>query len=151
MARAIASWGLLLILAACARPMGGSLPQGALDGAIGKAIGDPTTCVLLADRATGKVVYTYGQLFNCQRGLPACDRKGFLSAQGSLSLADTPSPRHASCPSSADGSRSVGWAEGRVVSAHRSLVYSAVMEGDRALPGEEMAARLEGAFQAAGL
>jgi hypothetical protein len=57
----------------------------------------------------------------------------------------------ASCPSVPDGSRQVGWAEGRVQSAKRGLVYSAVMEGERALPGHEINARLFDAFQRAGL
>ena len=36
-------------------------------------------------------------------------------------------------------------------STKRDLIYSAVMEGQRALPGEEMTARLQGAFQQAGV
>jgi hypothetical protein len=45
----------------------------------------------------------------------------------------------------------VGWAEGRTQGTSRNLLYSAVMEGQRALPGEEMTARLQGAFQQAGV
>jgi hypothetical protein len=45
----------------------------------------------------------------------------------------------------------VGWAEGRVKSARHDFIYSAVMEGQRALPGHEMAARLDDAFANAGL
>jgi len=138
----------------CSNSAGGGargLPSGALDQAIGRAIGDPSTCLLLADRATGKVLYRYGESFNCVRGVPACDRPGYLSATQALALATTPGGRGASCPSVADGSRSVGWAEG-VASGRRSdLVYSAVMEGQTALPGREMAARLDDAFRKAGL
>ncbi len=148
--------GLFAVLAAvlaqgaCA-PKGPNFPGDALDQAIAVSIGDPTTCVLLAERTTGKVVYRYGQDFNCARGLPACDRPGYLSASGALPLAQAPDGRYASCPSNADGSRSVGWAAGKVTSAHRDLVYSAVMEGERALPGQEMKARLDAAFTKAGL
>ncbi len=148
--------GLLaaLLLASCARPAGsagGGLPSGALDQAIGVAIGDPTTCVVIADRASRKIVYRYGERFNCVRGLPACDRPGVMSAENALALADTADGRGASCPSSADGTRRVGWAEARIAGAKRDLIYSAVMEGERALPGQEMMARLAGAFANAGL
>jgi hypothetical protein len=142
---------LALTLAGCSAPPGGGLPEDRLEKAIGAAVGSPETCVLLADRATGHVVYRYGQLFNCQRGLPACDRKGAMSATDALALAAVPGGRGASCPSNDDGSRMVGWAEGRVSSRARDLVYSAVMEGQAALPGHEIAARLDGAFQQAGL
>ena len=144
-----------LLLAACARPVGsaaaGALPGGALDHYIGDAIGDPTTCVVIADRATRKVLYRYGQLFNCVRGLPACDRPGVMSAENALALADTADGRGASCASSPDGTRRVGWAEGRITGGKRDLIYSAVMEGQRALPGQEMMARLAEAFGNAGI
>ncbi len=127
------------------------LPVDALHDAIAVSVGDPSTCVLLADRATGKVVYRYGEAFNCVRGVPACDRPGAMSATQALALASTAGGRAASCPSNADGSREVGWAEGRAASKTRDLVYSAMMEGERALPGHEIAARLDGAFRKAGL
>src|SRR5450432_3300211 len=76
---AIAMVGLIS-LGACAKPAGPSaapadagLPGAALDHFIGDEVGDPTTCVIIADRATRKALYRYGQLFNCVRGLPACD------------------------------------------------------------------------------
>jgi hypothetical protein len=129
----------------------GRLPRAALDQAIGQGVGDPSTCVLIADRASGKVLYQYGEIFNCVRGLPACDRPGVMSARDALPLAAIAGGREASCPSSADGSRMVGWAEGAVGSKSADLVYSAVMEGQKALPGHEMAARLAEAFQNVGL
>jgi hypothetical protein len=139
---------MALVLGACARS-GGGLPVDALHDAIAASVGDPTTCVLLADRASGKVIYRYGETFNCVRGLPACDRPGALTATQALTLASA--GRQVSCPSNPDGSRMVGWAEGRAVSRGRDLVYSAMMEGDRALPGHEIAARLDAAFRKAGL
>ncbi len=138
-------------LAACARTPSAGLPADALDQAIGRSIGDPTTCVIIADGASRKTLYRYGQDFNCERGLPACDRPGALSAKDALAFAASGGGRTASCASNADGSRSVGWAAGKIDSSKRNLIYSAVMEGDRALPGEEMSARLSQAFQNAGL
>jgi hypothetical protein len=126
-------------------------PSGALDQAISQGIGDPTTCVLIADKATGKVIYQYGEIFNCVRALPACDRPGMLSARQALPLAATPAGRETSCASNADGSRTVGWAQGSVGGKSPDLDYTAIMEGEKALPGHEMAARLADAFQSAGL
>jgi hypothetical protein len=142
--------GLLAAPFACA-PRGPGVPSDALDRAIASAIGDPNTCVLLSDAATGRRLYSYGEDFNCVRALPACDRPGALSARKALDLAVAPGGRAASCASSADGSRSVGWAEGVIHGAKRDVRYSAVMEGERALPGREMAARLEDALRSAGL
>lgn len=140
------------LLGGCVKPSaGGGIPRDALDSAIGAAIGDPSTCVILAERAGGRRVYQYGEDFNCTRPLAACDRPGTLTGKAALALADTPDGREASCASNPDASRTVGWAEGRVVSAKRTLVFSAVMEGDRALPGHEIAARLADAFSQAGL
>jgi len=150
---------LLAMLCACSPKVGGGsglgggggLHSNQLDTQIAAAIGDPTTCVLLADRASGKVLYTYGTDFNCSRGLPACDSAGTLNAKAALQFATKPDGRFASCPSLPDGSRMVGWAEGPVQSTKHSLVYSAVMEGQRALPGHEINARLYDAFSKAGL
>lgn len=172
MRRALAATlGLTVALAACSqggtgggssaggKPAGGGLfggggdklPSDALDAAIGHAIGDPTTCVLIARASDHKVLYRYGDGFNCVRGLPACDRPGAMSAEQALALV-TPAGRFKSCNSNDAGDRSVGWAEAPVKSAHgRQLVYSAMMEGQRALPGMEMSARLDEAFDRVGL
>jgi len=139
------------MLVGCSGSGKNALPRDALDHAVGQAIGDPNTCLLLADPASGKVLYRYGAPFNCIRGLPACDRPGDMSAKQALVLAAMPGGRQASCASNADGSRMVGWAEGKVASRTKDLVYSAMMEGQTALPGHEMHARLYDAFQKAGL
>ena len=154
MRRALAASALAAVLAACAPtpPSGQDLPSNKLDSQIAAAIGDPTTCVLVAEAASGKVLYRYGDDFNCVRGLPACDAPGLINAKSALQFATRPGGRFASCNSLPDGSRQVGWAEGPVQSvAGRNLVYSAVMEGQRALPGREMNARLFDAFSKAGL
>ena len=142
----------LLLLAACTPtpPSGKGLDKDALDQAIGRAIGDPTTCVILADRVSGKEVYRYGDAIGCARTYPACDRPGLMNAIASLQYAARPDGRTASCPTAPDGSESVGWAAGRV-GGKRDLIYGAVMQGKRSLPGREMAARLDNAFSDLGL
>lgn len=151
--RAAAAAGLCVVaLVACAKPApGGALPRAALDSAIGAAIGDPSTCVIVAERASGKRLYQYGQDFNCTRPLPACDRPGTLTGKSALALAGAPGGRDASCPSNPAGTRTVGWSQGAIAGARGEFVYSAVMEGDRALPGHEMDSRLADAFSQAGL
>ena len=138
-------------LCACAPKSAQGMNTTALDNQIAAAIGDPSTCLLLADAATGKVIYRYGGDFNCTRTLPACDFSGVMNAKAGLQYATRPGGRMASCASVPDGSRQVGWVAGRVQSTKRALIFSAVMEGERALPGHEMNARLYDAFQKAGL
>lgn len=159
----LASTGLALTLAAllgvgCSKVDVGAghgraprLPTAALDQAIAQGIGDPDTCVLLADPATRKILYRYGDEFNCVRGLPACDRPGFLTATQAVKLAGQTGGRQTSCNAIPDGSRTVGWAEGTTTSLKHPLLYSAVMEGQTALPGHEIAARLTDAFSTLGL
>ncbi|MGA2952367.1 MAG: hypothetical protein ABSD80_09060 [Caulobacteraceae bacterium] len=141
---------VILSLSACG-PREPKLPNDALDQSVAQAIGDPDTCLLIVDHKTGKTVYSYNDGFNCVRGLPACDRPGFLTARQALAFATLPDGRKASCNSNADGSRTVGWAEGRVQSAKGDFIYSAMMEGQSALPGQEISARLDDAFANAGL
>ncbi len=138
-----------LALGGCGKSGGAAaprLPSDALEPAIGAAIGDPTTCVLIVDPASGKTLYQYGQSFNCARPYPACDRPGTLNARTALALAATPGGRGASCPLPGDSGNSVGWAEGTIAGGRRPMIYSAVMDGPRALPGHEMAARLADVF-----
>ena len=148
---AIVALGLAAALCACTPRSGQGLPLSRLDTLVGQAIGDPSTCVLLADARTGQVVWRYGDAFNCARQLPACDAPGLMNATSALAFAARPGGRMQSCPSVPDGSRTVGWAEGRVQSRTRELIYSAVMEGQKALPGHEINARLYDAFDKAGL
>ncbi len=138
-----------LLLSACAQS--GKLPAKKLDAAIGARVGDPTTCVVIADKTSGKVLYRYGEEFNCARALAACDRPGTLSGRQALGLAATPGGRGASCASNPQGTRNVGWAEGVIAGSDPPLIYSAVMEGQRALPGIEMNTRLAQVFSDTGL
>lgn len=150
MRRASAALALAgLALAGC----GSQLPQGVdetkLDTYVSDAIGDPNTCVLIGRAGSGDVVWRYNTHTTCGRALPACDRPATQTVGDLLNAtAKDGKPRKLSCDSSPDGSRGVGWASGPI--AGHKLVYAAVMEGQRALPGLIMADKLEGALQDAG-
>jgi hypothetical protein len=150
-ARRAAAAALAALVAACTPPSGQNMPHSQLDTLVGQAIGDPNTCLILADAKTGVVVYRYGDEATCARALPECDAQGVMNAKAALQFATRVGGRMQSCPSVPDGSRTVGWAEGRVDSKTRELIYSAVMEGQNALPGHEINARLYDAFEKAGL
>lgn len=135
---------------ACAPAAPEGLDATILDREIGQRIGGPSTCVLVAEPGSGKIVYRYGISTACERALPTCEGQSTQTLQGLLdSVVSPPRAVNASCPTASDGSRTVGWAAGSV--AERGLVFAAVMEGERALPGLVMTDRLAGAFAAAGL
>jgi hypothetical protein len=136
-------------LAAC----GPRLPQGVtaekLDAAIVRAIGDPTTCVLIAEAKSGERVYRYNDNAACRAKLPSCEGPDTRDAGALLDATVRDGrERRLSCNTAADASRGVGWAAGPVQG--RPYVYAAVMEGDRAFPGLMMADRLERGFKRAG-
>ena len=138
-----------LTLAAC----GARLPKGVdpdkLDQGVSDTIGGPNTCVLIGRQGSGEVVWRYNTHMTCDRRLPACDAPKLRTLADLLKdTARDGRPRTLSCDTAADHSRGVGWASGPL--PRRGLVYAAVMEGDRALPGRIMAEKLEGALQDAG-
>ena len=138
-----------LALAACSPGTPQGVSKTALDAAIGDAIGDPNTCVLIG-KTGGGVVYQYGTHEVCDASWPAC--QGAASGTTSSLLAVVSkggAPVAASCPSNADGSRGVAWAAGPV--AGRGLVYAARMEGTATPPGRVIAEKLATAFKTAGL
>lgn len=150
MRRASAALALVgLALAGC----GSQLPKGVeatrLEQYVSDAIGDPNTCVLIGRAGSGEIVWRYNTHTTCGRALPACDRPATQTVGGLLkATAQDGKPRTLSCYTTADRSRGVGWASGPI--AGHKLVYAAVMEGPRALPGRIMAEKLEGALQDAG-
>jgi hypothetical protein len=149
-----AALAVCLALGACAKDIPG-IDEAALNDAVGAAIGDPSTCVILATRS-GDVAWRYGTHMTCSRDLPACDEAGStITVEALAKLAAKADARAISCPSTPDGLRSVGWATGPVQAGegktHEPLVYAAVMEGDRALPGREIKLRLENALAEGGL
>lgn len=141
---------MALALAAC----GPRLPKGVdadkLDQAVSDAIGAPQTCMLIGRQGSGEVIWRYNTHTTCARTLPACDPPGVRTVDELLkATAKDGKPRTLSCNSSADASRGVGWSSG--VIQGRGLVWAAVMEGERALPGRIMTEKVEGALQDAGL
>jgi hypothetical protein len=142
--------GAALALFGC----GPRLPKGVdpdrLDEAVSQAVGDPNTCVLIGRQGSGQVIWRYNTHTTCARRLPACDSAAGRTVGDLLKATATDGrARAASCTNAADPSRGVGWASGGL--AGRGLVYAAVMEGTRALPGRIMAEKLDGAFKDAGL
>lgn len=141
--------GLAAVLAACSPGAPKGVDKAKLDDAVAAAVGDPSTCVLIAEVGGGQV-YRYGTHQTCGRALPACDGTQTRTAGDLLdAVAARPAAVAASCPTAADGSRSVGWAAGPIPG--RDLVYSAVMEGQTAPPGIVMADKLARAFAGVGL
>jgi hypothetical protein len=143
----------VLGLGACSPKLPAGVDGQELSEAVGRAIGGPNTCVLVADKA-GKVVWKGGGYITCARNLPTCDG-ATATAQTVLEGALGKPARFISCDSGTGPGATVGWAMGPVPAsegrAGRDLSYVAVMEGDRALPGREVQERVERAFEKAGL
>ena len=138
-------------LSACSAKLPKDIDETALTQAIGRSIGSPSTCVIVAN-AQGRVVWRGGGYITCSRNLPSCNG-GQTTAEATLKASAGTPGRVASFPTGAGG-KTVGWAVGPVPTGPgkppRSLSYVAVMEGDRALPGLEIKERAEHAFQKAG-
>jgi len=149
--RAAALGGLLAAgLAACSPSAPEGVEKTVLDEAVSEGLGDPNTCVLIGKVGSGEVVYRYNTHMVCGRSFSSCEGGPQVSVDDRLKAVAKGGPEKAvSCTTTADGSRGVGWAAGRVIG--RDLVYAAVMEGDKALPGRVMVDRLERAFEKAGL
>ena len=133
---------ILAMLAACA-PKG---PEGVdpdlLAQAVGESVGDPGTCVVLAERESGKIVWKSAKSYVCARTLPSCVTAAERSVED---LAEDAAKGGALMT----GCSNVTWAAGPT--RRENLVFAAVMQGERALPGIEIARRLDKAFERAGL
>lgn len=150
--------GALVVLAvagltACAPKLPDGVDEALLSQSIGRQIGSPSTCVVIADAASGKLVWRGGGYITCSRNLPTCD--GDVTTAEALLQANLGKPaRFFSCDSGTAPGATVGWAIGPVPTGAgkpaRNLTYVAVMEGDRALPGLEIKDRVEQAFEKAG-
>jgi len=139
-------------LCACSPGAPKGVDKDTLDAAISRAIGDPASCLLMAEQASGKLVYRYNTHTACARPLPACAgaSSGTQTIDQLLKATEKDGlTRTLSCSSTTDASRGVGWAAGPIPG--KGLVYAAMMEGDRAFPGRMMADRLSQAFKDAGL
>ncbi len=145
----------LTLLAGCTPPAPGGVDKDALDSAVGSAVGDPATCVLIAEKDTGKVVYRWGEARICRREFSDCRTPPtVISADALIQLAVKGDERTESCAIQ-NGEDRVAWASGPVVGVagakHGPLVYAVNMEGVNSLPGREIKARLEPALARAGL
>lgn len=148
----IARLSLLLLLSLAAAGCGPQAPDGVdkrvLDAAINQAVGDPGTCVLIAEAGGGQV-YRFGTHAVCGRKLPACAGER-LQTTGDLleKVVEGREVDTASCAAVSPGRR-VGWAAGPIQGS--TLVYAAVMEGPNTPPGLVVDDKLQAAFARAGL
>ena len=129
-------------LAGCAPKPPKGVKEDVLTAAIGGAVGDPNTCVALAEAGTGKIIWKYESLAECGRALPACSSAG---TRTTLDLAKAIAQNGAVVH---EGCSNVSWAGGPTPRA--GVVYAAVMQGGRAMPGMMMAERLDRAFKESG-
>lgn len=142
------------ILSACAPKLPEGIDAAALDEAVARAVGSPSTCVVVEKR-DGGVVYRYGTHTTCARSLPACDAPGVTTIETQLNAARAGKVRTASCDTAEEASRGVAWASGPLPALEgkpdRQMVYAVFMESGDALSGLETKRRLEAAFKRAGL
>jgi len=137
-----------LLASSCAPGAPAGVDKAVLDEAVGKAVGDPGTCVLIAQG--GKTIYRFGSNVVCGRKLPACGGGLAQTPDERLNIAlASKTPTTASCPSIADGSRLVAWSSGPIEGT--DMVYAAMMEGEQIPPGVVIADKLKTAFKVAGL
>jgi hypothetical protein len=142
---------LILTLAACAPGAPKGVDKEKLDEAVGSAIGDPGTCMVIVEKASGKTVWRYGSRIVCSRELPSCQGSATRTLDELAAAAARGAEETQSCNSVADGSRGVSWVSGGAGDPSRGLAFAVTMESDRALPGREIRLRLEKAFAKAGL
>lgn len=148
--RVLAALGVsAAVLAACSPGAPKGVDKAVLDEAVSRAIGDPGTCVLIAEG--GKTVYQYGTHVVCGRTLPSCVDAGAQTLDQLLkATSPTAERKTASCRSNPEGTRIVAWASGPVA-GRDGMTYAAVMEANEAPPGIVIADKLSSAFARAGL
>lgn len=133
---------LLATLAACAPNGPKGVDPDLLAQSVGEAIGDPATCVILAERGSGKIVWRSAKPYVCARTLPSCVSPAETSVESLAAKAAAGGALMTGCSN-------VSWAAGPT--RREDIVFAAVMQGERALPGIEIARRLDKAFERAGL
>jgi hypothetical protein len=139
-----------LTLIGCSQKAPKGINASALDNVIAGAIGDPSTCVKVVEKASGKVVYQYGSHMTCGLALSNCGGQGTTTGDALGKEAATGAAKTASCPSPAGGT---AYAMGPLPNSkpqYAGLAYSASMNTKHLLPGIEIQRRLELAFRQAG-
>jgi hypothetical protein len=130
-------------LSACAPHLPKSVDEAGLQQQIASVIGDLNTCVVLAERGSGKIAWVNGLPAACRIKYSAC------TVDKLIDVKDFASSAAKSGVPVATGCQSVSWAAGPA--GHGKLVYGAVMSGERALPGIEISRRLDEVFAHSGL
>ena len=150
-------------LAAASLALGACEPTGPkgidpdrLQSAVSDAIGDPSTCVLIVEKGSGRVVYRFGDYTVCATSRPACDDAGGkLTGDDLAKAAAAGDVRTRSCDAISTTGDRVGWASGPITpspgASYGDLAYAAEMQGPNVLPGREIKIRLEAAFRKAGM
>ncbi len=145
----------LALLAGCDATAPSGVDVHKLDAAVGEAVGDPSTCLLLVEKGSARVVYRFGTHSNCGRTLPSCEGAGTTTANDFAKAAAAGTEKTISCDSGPNGENRVAWASGPVVKSpgakYDDLAYAVVMESPTALPGREIAIRVNRAFAKAGM
>lgn len=131
-----------LALVACSPKAPAGVDAGELAQAVGQAVGDPGTCVILAQTGSGKVLWRSAKSYVCSRTLPSCVSAKEISVEALAASAANGAVLVTGCSN-------IGWAAGPT--RRDGVVFAAVMQGDKALPGIEIARRLDKAFERAGL
>lgn len=147
-----ARFPLLFLLSLALIGCGPKAPEGVekrvLDAAVSQAVGDPGTCVLIAEQGGGQV-YRFGTHTVCGRRLPACAGEAVRTVGDLLDRASRADQvETASCASQTPGRR-VAWAWGPIQGA--PYAYAAVMEGPNTPPGIVVDDKLQTAFRSVGL
>ena len=116
---------VLMMLAACA-PKG---PEGVdpdiLAQAVGQSVGDPGTCVVLAERETGNIVWKSAKSYVCARTLPSCVTSAERSVEDLAKEAAKGGVLMTGCSN-------VTWAAGPT--RRENLVFAAVLSRELGLP-----------------
>lgn len=141
----------LALAGACSPPLPSGVDPDALKASVGDAVGDPNTCVLIAEAGTGRSVWRYGASRACGLAWPACSGTEVRTVEQLMKTAGREGAEiWASCPSNADRSRTVAWAAGPVP-GRQELVFTAVMEGAKTPPGIVLGDKLRSALERGGL
>lgn len=137
-----------LALAGCGPKAPEGVDKRVLDTAVNQAVGDPGTCVLIAEQGGGQV-YRFGTHAVCGRKLPDCAGGAVRTAGDLLDRAARADKVETSSCASPNPGRRVAWAWGPIAGAPYG--YAAVMEGPNTPPGIVVDDKLQSAFRKAGL
>lgn len=136
-----------LAAAGCSPKLPAEVNKAALESAMSAAVGDIGACVILVRKSDGAALWRHGSYDACHAKLPTCTASGPASASSRVREAAAGGLVTASCASDTPG-MSVAWVIGPAGKPSSGLAYVALMQSadERALPGRELAIRVQGAF-----